>query len=65
MGGIFTEMFRCPKATKKATLKGGLNGGGGGIRTNIFDFCGLKFYPLTYSIVYSWEFLFLVTFNNF
>lgn len=51
MGGIFTEMFRCPKATKKATLKGGLNGGGGGIRTNIFDFCGLKFYPLTYSIV--------------
>lgn len=33
MGGIFTEMFRCPKATKKATLKGGLNGGGGGIRT--------------------------------
>ncbi len=34
MGGIFTEMFRCPKATKKATLKGGLNGGGGGIRTH-------------------------------
>ena len=28
-----------------------LNGGGGGIRTNIFAFCNLKFYPVTSSIV--------------
>ncbi len=34
MGCIFTERFMCPKHTKKATLDGGLNGGGGGIRTH-------------------------------
>ena len=33
MGCIFTERFICPKRTKKATFDGGLNGGGGGIRT--------------------------------
>ena len=30
---------------------GFLNGGGGGIRTNIFAFCSFKFYPVTPSIV--------------
>ena len=30
---------------------GFLNGGGGGIRTNIFAFCDFKFYPVTSSIV--------------
>ena len=34
MGCIFTERFICPKRTKKATFDGGLNGGGGGIRTH-------------------------------
>ena len=29
----FTEMFIYQKRTKKATFDGGLNGGGGGIRT--------------------------------
>ena len=34
MGCIFTEMFICSQPTKKATFRGGLNGGGGGIRTH-------------------------------
>ena len=34
MGCIFTEIVIYPKRTKKATIDGGLNGGGGGIRTH-------------------------------
>ena len=31
---MFTEMFICPKVTKKATLKVAFKIGGGGIRTH-------------------------------
>ena len=52
-------------ALKKSLFRLFQNGGGGGIRTNIFAFCSFKFYPVTSSIIQSWKFVFSVTFNNF